>query len=140
DQRWLVVEARQIALQEERDLARVRRPGQQGETHLPIVGPVPDGSVPAIGANRDNLLRGVSDPARPRRLRPRALADLDRRPPARARPRGRLSRPPGRRRPAARALACCAPRRARAAPRARDDGPVPLTRLPALAPPRRGGG
>ena len=37
DQDRLVVEARQIALEEQRDFARMRRPGKEGEPHLPIV-------------------------------------------------------------------------------------------------------
>ena len=37
DQYRLVVETRQIALEQERDFARVRRPGEEGQPHLPIV-------------------------------------------------------------------------------------------------------
>ena len=37
DQNGLVVEARQIALEEERHFARVGRPCEKGEPHLPIV-------------------------------------------------------------------------------------------------------
>ena len=44
DQSRLVVEARQIALQQERDFARMRRPCEEGQPHLPIVERPQDGS------------------------------------------------------------------------------------------------
>lgn len=49
DQGRLVVEARQIALEQERDLARVRRPCEKGESHLPIVKRAQDGSCRRSG-------------------------------------------------------------------------------------------
>ena len=47
DQNRLVVETRQIALEQERDLARVRRPSEEGQPHLPIVERPQDGSLAA---------------------------------------------------------------------------------------------
>ena len=46
DQDRFVVEARQIALEQERDFARVRRPCEEGEPHLPIVERPQDGPGP----------------------------------------------------------------------------------------------
>ncbi len=43
DQNRLVVQARQIALEQERDLAGMRRPCEKGESHLPIVERPQDG-------------------------------------------------------------------------------------------------
>ena len=74
DQCRFVGEARQIALEKQRDLARVRRPCEQGESHLPIVGLSSDGQAGEIGANRENPRPAGSDLAGGGGLRPPAPA------------------------------------------------------------------
>ena len=51
DQERLVVEARQIALEQQRDFARVRGPREEGESHLPIVERPRTCPAAEIGAN-----------------------------------------------------------------------------------------
>ncbi len=52
DQRGFVVEARQIALEEQRDLPCMRRPGDEAQSHLVMVVLTKDRTCPAGWAKR----------------------------------------------------------------------------------------